>query len=70
MRARFNDRMMRDLSATKTAAARAWLIDLSERGMEVQGSPRPGRINVRFKATADTPAWSYRTYAATDLVIA
>lgn len=67
MRVRFSDKMMADLLTHKRGAARTWLLALNTVGMEVQGEPRPGRVNVRFRLSDSAP-WSYRTYAAADLV--
>lgn len=36
-------------------------------GMTVQGSPRPGRVNVKFERDGYT---QYRTFAARDLIAA
>jgi hypothetical protein len=67
MRVRFNDKMMADLLTHKRGDARTWLLALNTVGMQVQGEPRPGRINVRFRLSDSAP-WSYRTYARRDLV--
>jgi hypothetical protein len=67
MRVRFSDKMMADLLTNKRGGAREWLLALNTVGMEVQGEPRPGRINVRFRLSDSAP-WSYRTYARRDLI--
>jgi hypothetical protein len=68
MRARFSKDMMTALMTNKRSAAREWLLKLNEVGLEVQGEPRPGRVNVRFRLS-ESDRWSYRTYARRDLVM-
>ncbi len=43
------------------------LTAMQERGFEVQNEPQPGRINFRIPHT-DGPGYSYRTFAARNLV--
>lgn len=68
MRVQFSAAFFTELTTRPgcTAQRVAALTAMQARGFEVQGSPRPGRVNVRIPH-ADGPGFSYRTYAERDL---
>lgn len=66
---RFGESMMTRLLRQQRGnhGARLQLLRQNEIGMEVQGQPSRGRVNVRYRIHSSED-WSYRTFAARDLV--
>lgn len=69
MRVQFSAQFFTELTTRPgcTAERVAALTAMQERGFERQGTPRPGRVNVRIPHP-DGPGYSYRTFAERDLV--